>query len=139
METIRSEIAAGFVTSFALLFLAPMLSAQIPEIAAIPSCLTGPQANGISARRAELLGHRDQLKSQVAAHNSKCANVPSGSSAEGACRGEQAELNSQVGAYATAVRQFNADVERAKSSCGNDREYKPSGNGFVGGTTWIAG
>ncbi|HLW53899.1 MAG TPA: hypothetical protein VKW06_13760 [Candidatus Angelobacter sp.] len=86
-----------------------------------------------------MLGRRDQLKSQVAAHNSKCTNVPAGSAAEGTCRGEQGELNSQVSSYAAAVREFNSQVEAAKSSCTSERQYKPSGNGFVGGTTWIAG
>ena len=135
---LRNKIACGLLSSFLLSF-PNGLFAQIPEIAGIPDCITSPESGDLGTRRGELAGRRDQLKAQVASHNSKCTGVPAGSSLEGTCRSEQGELNSQVGSYAAAVRQFNSQVEAAKLRCGSEPRYKPSGNGFVGGTTWIAG
>jgi len=60
---------------------------------------------------------RDQLKSRTAEHNSKCGHVVSGSADEAPCSAAQGQLNATIGEYASAVTEFNKQVEAAKAGC----------------------
>ena len=108
--------ATGFLSLF-LLFAPAALPAQIPSIADVPDCLRLPESTRLSQRRSALVQQRDQIKGQVASHNNSCGSVPAGSPAEQSCKADQGKLNSQVGLYAAAVREFNNQVESAIAGC----------------------
>jgi hypothetical protein len=101
----------------ALVLLAGPLAAQVPAIAEIPGCTTGPERTQLEQSRAALVQRRDQLKSRTAEHNGRCGKVVQGSADEASCRTAQGQLSATIGQYAGAVTEFNKQAEAAKAAC----------------------
>jgi len=100
-----------------LVLLAAPLTAQVPAIAEIPGCATGPERAQLEQSRAALAQRRDQLKSRTAEHNGRCGHVVQGSADEAPCHAAQAQLNATIGQYASTVTEFNKQAEAAKAAC----------------------
>ncbi len=123
-------------TIFALVILiTPVLGAQVPQLAEIPTCTTGNRLAQLEGERQALLNRRTDLQSRAAASKASCGNVEEGSAQQNTCEQMRSGFKNDVQNYARDVERFNADV--ANSGC--DEHFAYSGNALVGGTGWIGG
>lgn len=85
-------------------------SAQIPQIADVPSTIANPMHRELLTIRADLVKKRDQLHQEVEFHNIKCANVAAGTPADAECAKEQTRLDAERKKYIATVERFNQRV-----------------------------
>jgi predicted Zn-dependent protease len=98
--------------SLGILLLAAVASAvaQVPSLLAVPGNLPSTQRGALVSQRAALEAQWDGLRSRVEAHNAQCTGVPANSAASAECRQRMAGLQNDVGAYVSAVKEFNAMI-----------------------------
>lgn len=124
-----------------------LLGALSLALSATPSA---SQSNSWSQRRSELAQAGASLRARALAHNARCSQVPASDAAlVAACTQEQAELNAALADYQRDLAALQATSpttvdavggaigQSARAVSRDGRSYLASGNGMIGGTSWI--
>ena len=82
--------------------------AQVPSLLAVPDYVPSSRREALLSQRAGLEGQWVTLRSRVEAHNTQCTGVPENSAASAECRRRMGGLQNDIGAYVSAVKEFNA-------------------------------
>jgi hypothetical protein len=137
----RSAASLALVVVAALLpFPARAIS---PAIDDVPLCLANSRAD-LQAAHDTLVAERTQLEARISQHNARCHDVEENSSEAQACTQGRDQLRGVVNSHVAQTIAFNDSVRRVPNDAIASRhqkpeKYRPTGNGLIGGTSWIVG
>ncbi|MBU1275272.1 MAG: M48 family metalloprotease [Proteobacteria bacterium] len=97
-----------------LLLGAALATAQVPELAPVPSGLPADRYYGLLDQRRGLEAGWDALVAEVARHNQRCARVPAGSALDRSCSEAMARLRARLAAFQEKAQHFNRQVASEK-------------------------